>query len=38
MEFLFFIYKYGIWISVPVFLFSVILLVKCIIGVIRIEA
>jgi len=38
MEILSFIYRYGIWISVPVFLFSVILLVKFIIGVIRIEA
>lgn len=35
MEFLSFIYEYGIWISIPAFVFSVVLLIKCIIGVLR---
>jgi len=37
MAFLSFIYKYGIWISVPAFILSVILLVRCITGVIQTE-
>ena len=37
MAFLSFIYKYGIWISVPAFILSVILLVRCITGVIHAE-
>ena len=37
MAFLSFIYKYGLWISVPVFLLSVLLLVRCITGVIHAE-
>jgi hypothetical protein len=35
MVFLSFVYKYGIWISIPVFFFSVILLIMSITGVIR---
>ena len=35
MAFLSFIYKYGIWISIPAFIFFVILLVICITGVVR---
>ena len=37
MAFLSFLYKYGIWISVPVFILSVLLLVRCITGVIKAE-
>ena len=37
MAFLSFIYKYGIWISVPVFILSVLLLVRCITAVIHTE-
>jgi hypothetical protein len=37
MAFLSFIYKYGIWISVPAFILSVILLVRCITGVVQTE-
>ena len=37
MAFLSFLYKYGIWISVPVFVLSVLLLVRCITGVIKAE-
>ncbi len=37
MAFLSFIYKYGIWISVPAFILSVILLVRCIAGVVQTE-
>jgi hypothetical protein len=35
MDFLSSVYKYGIWISIPAFFFSVILLIMCIAGVIR---
>lgn len=35
MAFLSFIYKYGIWISIPAFIFFVILLIICITGVVR---
>jgi hypothetical protein len=35
MAFLSFIYKYGIWISIPAFIFFVILLIMCITGVVR---
>jgi hypothetical protein len=35
MAFLSFIYKYGIWVSIPAFIFSVILLIMCITGVVR---
>ncbi len=35
MAFLSFVYKYGIWISIPAFIFSVVLLVTCITGVVR---
>lgn len=37
MAFLSFIYKYGIWISVPVFILSILLLVRCIAAVIHTE-
>ncbi len=37
MAFLSFLYKYGIWISVPVFILSVLLLVRCVTGVIKAE-
>ena len=37
MAFLSYLYKYGIWISVPVFILSVLLLVRCITGVIKAE-
>ena len=37
MAFLSFLYKYGIWISVPVFVLSVLLLVRCVTGVIKAE-
>ena len=37
MAFLSFLYKYGIWISVPVCILSVLLLVRCITGVIKAE-
>ena len=37
MAFLSFLYKYGIWISVPVFILSVLLLARCISGVIKAE-
>lgn len=37
MAFLSFLYKHGIWISVPVFILSVLLLVRCITGVIKAE-
>lgn len=37
MAFLSFIYKYGIWIAVPAFILSAILLVRCITGVIQTE-
>lgn len=37
MAFLSFIYKHGIWIAVPAFILSVILLVRCITGVIHAE-
>lgn len=37
MAFLSFLYKYSIWISVPVFILSVLLLVRCITGVIMAE-
>ncbi len=35
MELLSFIFEYGIWISIPAFVFSVVLLIKCITGVLR---
>jgi hypothetical protein len=35
MAFLSFIFKYGIWISIPAFIFFVILLIICITGVVR---
>ncbi|SEM07326.1 hypothetical protein SAMN04489760_103195 [Syntrophus gentianae] len=35
MEFLSFVYRYGLWISAPAFILAVLLLVRCIIGVIR---
>jgi hypothetical protein len=35
MAFLSFIYKYGIWISIPAFIFFVVLLITCITGVVR---
>jgi hypothetical protein len=35
MDFLSFVYKFGIWISIPAFFFSVVLLIRCIAGVIR---
>ena len=35
MAFLSFIYKHGIWISIPAFIFFVILLIICITGVVR---
>ncbi len=35
MAFFSFIYKYGLWISVPAFIIAVILLIMCITGVIR---
>jgi hypothetical protein len=35
MGFLSFIYKYGIWISIPAFILFVILLIMCITGVVR---
>jgi hypothetical protein len=35
MAFLSFIYKYGIWISIPAFILFVILLIMCITGVVR---
>jgi len=37
MAFLSYLYKYGIWISVPVFILSVLLLVRCVTGVIKAE-
>jgi hypothetical protein len=37
MAFLSFLYKYGIWISVPVFVLSVLLLVRCVTSVIKAE-
>ncbi len=37
MAFLSFIYKYGVWISLPVFILSVLLLIRCITGVIHAE-
>jgi len=37
MAFLSFLYKHGIWISVPVFILSVLLLVRCVTGVIKAE-
>lgn len=37
MAFLSFLCKHGIWISVPVFILSVLLLVRCITGVIKAE-
>ena len=35
MAILSFIYRYGIWISIPAFVLSVVLLVRCITGVVR---
>ncbi|MEQ8213355.1 MAG: hypothetical protein ABRQ35_05610 [Smithellaceae bacterium] len=36
MELLSFIFEYGIWISIPVFVLSVALLIRCIMGILRI--